>query len=205
VTNALVFPQVEDVPVLKTVTKTGKEILLRQTPLVWTQEWVEQKFYPAYRDVEWELPEHARTIDEPLFLGGSIVDSIDKAISGHLERSRREWAEEQKRISFLITDKDGEILGGRSVTDINLETGLGVLGWAVVRKQYRGEGIMPAATEVLIEWLREYGFRELEAHIHQDNLASQRHISKVGFVRDGRKPGSQRAQAHFIWRLKLAA
>jgi hypothetical protein len=63
---------------------------------------------------------------------------------------------------------------------------------------------MPAVTKVLVEWLREYGFRTLEAHIHEENISSQKQISKVGFVRGERKQGNERARAHFTWRLSLA-
>ncbi|MXQ55696.1 GNAT family N-acetyltransferase [Shimazuella alba] len=192
----LTFPKFEGLPQFEVETAIGT-VTVRPRPLEWDEEFAE-KFTLAYdqMDLSFYLAE-----SDPK-RGGK-----DVAVQRHLIIPRDDFYK-GKRFSFDFFNSEGELIGGRAVTDINLEEESCAFGWAVMCEQYRGKGIMPAVTAVLAEWVREYGFRTIEAHIHENNTSSQDHVSKIGFVNTGvRKKAPEgapehtraRAHAHFIW------
>lgn len=173
-TKPFSFPM--EVPVLEAVTSRGKRVFLRQTPLFWTNEWVRDVLYPAL--VAMDL-----STFHPVFQAKSIQDVTEY----YLEYPLRGW-QLQSMIAVFIYDEADQIIGVRWVFSVDHNEGKGVLGTATVKKELRGQGIMPAATKVFVDWLAALGLRKLEAHIATGNTASQHSISKVGFCKEGYLP-----------------
>jgi RimJ/RimL family protein N-acetyltransferase len=179
-----------EVPILDAVTSRGKRIFLRQSPLSWTEEWVSDVLYPALTSMD-------LSAFHPVFQANSIKDVTEF----YLEYPLRGW-QRQTMIATFIYDEADQIIGVRWIYSIDHNEGKGVLGTATVNRELRGQGIMPAATEVFINWLATLGLHRLEAHIATGNVASQRSISKVGFCKRGYLPFDHETE---VWCRSLAS
>lgn len=85
-----------------------------------------------------------------------------------------------------IVQADGEPVGWITLMVINWEHGLAEVGYALGHAHQR-RGIMPRALELLLDDLfTNTALHRLEARCAVDNLASQRVLDRLGFLREGR-------------------
>lgn len=59
------------------------------------------------------------------------------------------------------------------------------IGRAMVKVDYRHQGLMQILTEKLMEYAKECGVEKLVATVHPDNIPSQRTFFKLGFEKQG--------------------
>lgn len=92
--------------------------------------------------------------------------------------NNREW-------EFLISNKEGRILGACGIHRIDLMHQVGEIGYWV-RSSESGHGIATEATRQLCRWaFTETPLRRLELLAAVENLASRRVAVKVGAVQEG--------------------
>jgi [ribosomal protein S5]-alanine N-acetyltransferase len=86
-------------------------------------------------------------------------------------------------IFHVLIDEDGTVLGLFNLRD--LEDGSAVLGYRVAR-DVAGRGVATATVRELCQFAAEqYGLHTLRAATNLDNVASQKVLTKAGFVPDG--------------------
>jgi ribosomal-protein-alanine N-acetyltransferase len=93
-------------------------------------------------------------------------------------------------VFHVLVSEDGTVLGRFNLFD--LQDGAAVLGYRVAQ-QVAGHGIATATVQELCRLAPEqYGLRTLRAATTHDNVASQRVLTKAGFVPDGpAEPGGR--------------
>lgn len=88
-----------------------------------------------------------------------------------------------------IVHADGEPAGWITLVVINWEHGLAEVGYALGSAHQR-RGIMPRALDLLLDDLfTNTALHRIEARCAVDNLASQRVLDRLGFLREGRLRG----------------
>ena len=104
----------------------------------------------------------------------------------HFEESYDEWLAEQEAgtcILHVLISEDGAVIGVFNLRHV--EDGTAVLGYRVAQ-HVAGRGVATAAVQELCQVAAErYGLLTLRAATNSDNVASQRVLTKAGFVPDG--------------------
>jgi [ribosomal protein S5]-alanine N-acetyltransferase len=96
------------------------------------------------------------------------------------------FAGAQKPPQFFAIELDGELVGGAGIEPRNdTHRGVAIVGYWL-GKAYWSRGIATAALKALVERSFARGFRRLEAHVFEPNIASIRVLEKVGFICEGR-------------------
>jgi len=100
-----------------------------------------------------------------------------------VQRHVKLFEESEDKLLFGIFLKDKKFhIGDISFSDINTEHGYGVIGIAIGRKEYMGNGYGKEAVRLLVDYgFNELGLRIIEATIYSNNLASQALFKKCGF------------------------
>ncbi|GGM19098.1 N-acetyltransferase [Paraliobacillus quinghaiensis] len=81
---------------------------------------------------------------------------------------------------YLITDKDGVILGRMNLVDIEKSRGIGHIGYRVA-EEYTGKGVANKAINLLLEHTEKLGINRILAKTTTNNIASQKILEKNGF------------------------
>lgn len=98
------------------------------------------------------------------------------------------WAERGGRFDWII-EVDGRPAGWVTLVVHSWEHGLAEWGYAL-STAYQGRGIMRRALgEILPQLFRRTSLYRIEARCSTDNVASQRVLEQLGFVREGRLRG----------------
>jgi [ribosomal protein S5]-alanine N-acetyltransferase len=104
----------------------------------------------------------------------------------HFDESFSEWLAEQERGSCIfhaLVSDDGTVLGLFNLRDVH--DGTAVLGYRVAQ-HVAGRGVATATVQELCRVAAQgYGLRTLRAATNVDNVASQKVLTKAGFVPDG--------------------
>jgi ribosomal-protein-alanine N-acetyltransferase len=93
-------------------------------------------------------------------------------------------------VFHVLVDENGDVLGRFNLVEV--ENGKAVLGYRVAR-HIAGHGVATATVQELCQRAAEqYGLRTLRAATNFDNIASQKVLTKAGFVLDGpAEPGGR--------------
>jgi ribosomal-protein-alanine N-acetyltransferase len=114
-----------------------------------------------------------------------ISDRGDEFYDHFTERYNALLAEQEAGTSVfhVLVGEDGMVLGRFNLVD--LEDGTAVLGYRVAQ-QVAGRGVATATVQELCRLAAaQYGLRTLRAGTTYDNVASQKVLSKAGFVPGG--------------------
>lgn len=106
--------------------------------------------------------------------------------AGLLARRQREAEADISYVLNLFRREDGVSVGYCDITTQQREDfQWGRIGYTVLNP-YWGRGYGTECARALVSLgFRELGFHRLEAHVNLDNPASQRVLTKAGFVREG--------------------
>lgn len=119
------------------------------------------------------------------YFGESISDRGDDFFEHFAERHRALLAEQEAGVSVfhVLVDEVGTVVGRFNLYDLVDRTA--AVGYRVAQ-QVAGRGVATCALRELCRMAGErYGLRTLRAGTDNDNLASQRVLTKVGFVSTG--------------------
>ncbi len=126
------------------------------------------------------------------YFAASISDRGDEFFDQFTERYNALLAEQEAGICacHVLVAEDGSILGRFNLYD--LQDGVAVLGYRVAQ-QVAGRGVATAAVQELCRLAAaQYGLRTLRAATNHDNVASQKVLTKAGFVPTGpAEPGGR--------------
>ena len=114
-----------------------------------------------------------------------ISDRGDEFYAHFTERFNALLAEQEAGtcVFHVLVGEDGTVLGRFNLVD--LEDGTAVLGYRVA-EQVAGRGVATAAVQELCRLAAaQYGLRTLRAGTTYDNVASQKVLTKAGFVPTG--------------------
>ncbi|WP_274918691.1 GNAT family N-acetyltransferase [Streptomyces sp. WZ-12] len=134
------------------------------------------------------------------YFAASISDRGDDFFEEFAERLDALLVEQEADVCacHVLVAEDGSVVGRFNLMDIERERGTAVLGYRVAR-HVTGRGVATAAVGDLCRLARaRHGLRTLRAAAAHANVASQRVLSKAGFVPIGAadpahlggKPGS---------------
>jgi ribosomal-protein-alanine N-acetyltransferase len=116
------------------------------------------------------------------YFAASISDRGDEFFDQFADRYGALLAEQEAGSGafYALVDEDGSVLGRFNLYDI--ENGAAVLGYRVAQ-QVAGRGVATAAVRELCGLAAaRHGLRILRAATSRDNAASQRVLTKAGFV-----------------------
>jgi ribosomal-protein-alanine N-acetyltransferase len=116
------------------------------------------------------------------YFAASISDRGDEFFDQFADRYGALLAEQEAGSGafYALVDEDGSVLGRFNLYDI--ENGAAVLGYRVAQ-QVAGRGVATAAVRELCQLAAaRHGLRILRAATSRDNAASQRVLTKAGFV-----------------------
>jgi [ribosomal protein S5]-alanine N-acetyltransferase len=119
------------------------------------------------------------------YFARSITDRGDEYFDHFAERHRALLAEQESGASIfhVLVDEDGAVLGRFNL--VGLEDGTAELGYRVA-EHVAGRGVATATVRELCRLAAtQYGLHVLRAGTTDDNVASQKVLSKAGFVPDG--------------------
>lgn len=119
------------------------------------------------------------------YFAASISDRGDDFFEQFAGRHRALLAQQEAGASvfYVLVDGDGEVVGRFNL--YGLADGAPEVGFRVAQR-VAGRGVATAALRDLCRIAREqYGLRTLRAAASKENAASQRVLTKVGFVRTG--------------------
>jgi ribosomal-protein-alanine N-acetyltransferase len=126
------------------------------------------------------------------YFAAFISDRGDEFFDQFTERYNALLAEQEAGICayYVLVAEDGSILGRFNLYD--LQDGAAVLGYRVAQ-QVAGRGVATAAVQELCRLAAaQYGLRTLRAATNHDNVASQKVLTKAGFVPTGpAEPGGR--------------
>ncbi|HEY2309072.1 MAG TPA: GNAT family N-acetyltransferase [Streptosporangiaceae bacterium] len=111
-----------------------------------------------------------------------ISDRGDEFFDQFTERHNALLAEQEAGTCafYVLVGEDGSVLGRFNLYDI--EDGTAVLGYRVAQ-QVAGRGVATANVRELCRLAAaQYGLRTLRAAVTRDNVASQKVLTKAGFV-----------------------
>ena len=111
-----------------------------------------------------------------------ISDRGDEFFDQFTERHNALLAEQEAGSCafYVLVGEDGSVLGRFNLYDI--EDGTAVLGYRVAQ-QVAGRGVATAKVRELCRLAAaQYGLRTLRAAVTRDNVASQKVLTKAGFV-----------------------
>jgi ribosomal-protein-alanine N-acetyltransferase len=122
----------------------------------------------------------------------------------HFDASFNEWLAEQDAgtcIFHALISDDGTVLGLFNLR--NLEGGTAELGYRVAQ-HVAGRGVATATVEEVCRLAdSQYGLRTLRAATTFDNVASQRVLTKAGFVEEGPAEPSGRPGTWYVRHLAV--
>jgi RimJ/RimL family protein N-acetyltransferase len=119
------------------------------------------------------------------YFAASISDRGDEYYDQFTERHNALLAEQEAGICacHVLVAEDGSVLGRFNLYDC--ENGTAVLGYRVAQ-HVAGRGVATATIRELCRLAaEEYGLRTLKAATTRENVASQKVLTKAGFVRVG--------------------
>jgi ribosomal-protein-alanine N-acetyltransferase len=126
------------------------------------------------------------------YFAAFISDRGDEFFDQFTERYNALLAEQEAGICayYVLVAEDGSILGRFNLYD--LQDDAAVLGYRVAQ-QVAGRGVATAAVQELCRLAAaQYGLRTLRAATNHDNVASQKVLTKAGFVPTGpAEPGGR--------------
>ena len=85
---------------------------------------------------------------------------------------------------YIELKETGKVVGNISVVNFNKEKKSAELGW-VLSDDYWGNGIMPEAAKVVLDYLTELGFVRISARHNVENSKSGRVMQKIGMKFEG--------------------
>lgn len=107
------------------------------------------------------------------------------------------WASGDKR--FLVSERDGEVVGFTEVRRISNATGF--LSYICVDETARGEGV---ATSMIAAWLRDADIERIELDVFAHNLSARGLYARLGFVESGTSQWVRRQMPNARSGLKVA-
>ncbi|KAB8159566.1 GNAT family N-acetyltransferase [Streptomyces sp. 3MP-14] len=116
------------------------------------------------------------------YFAASVPDRGDAYFDRFTERHGALLAEQEAGVScfYVLVAEDGSVLGRFNLLD--LEDGTAVLGYRVAR-HVAGRGLATATVRELCRLaVASHGLRTLRAAAARDNVASQKVLTKAGFV-----------------------
>jgi ribosomal-protein-alanine N-acetyltransferase len=119
------------------------------------------------------------------YFAASVSDRGDEFYDQFTERYNALLAEQEAGICVfhVLVDEDGTVLGRFNLVD--LQDGTAELGYRVAQ-QVAGRGVATATVRELCRLAAsQYGLRTLRAATTCDNVASQKVLTKAGFVPAG--------------------
>jgi [ribosomal protein S5]-alanine N-acetyltransferase len=119
------------------------------------------------------------------YFAASISDRGDEYFDQFTDRHGALLAEQETGTGafYVLVDQDGSVLGRFNLYDIG--GGTAVLGYRVAQK-VAGRGVATAAVRELCELAAaHHGLRTLRAKTTPENVASQKVLTKAGFVPAG--------------------
>lgn len=119
------------------------------------------------------------------YFAASISDRGDEYFDQFAERHAALLADQETGTCafYLLVDRDGSVLGRFNLTDI--KDGSAELGYRVAQR-VSGRGVATAAVRELCRLaVSEYDLRTLRAKTTDQNVASQKVLTKTGFVPAG--------------------
>jgi ribosomal-protein-alanine N-acetyltransferase len=130
------------------------------------------------------------------YFAGFISDRGDEFFDQFTERYQALLAEQEAGICvfYVLVGDDGTVLGRFNLYD--LQDGTAVLGYRVAQ-HVAGRGVATATVRELCRLAAaQHGLRTLSAETTHDNVASQRVLTKAGFVpvgpaEPGGRPGTR--------------
>jgi len=126
------------------------------------------------------------------YFAAFISDRGDEFFDQFTERYNALLAEQEAGICayYVLVAEDGSVLGRFNLYD--LQDGVAVLGYRVAQ-QVAGRGVATATVQELCRLAAaQYGLRTLRAATTHDNVASQKVLTKAGFVPTGpAEPGGR--------------
>jgi len=126
------------------------------------------------------------------YFAAFISDRGDEFFDQFTERYNALLAEQKAGICayYVLVAEDGSVLGRFNLYD--LQDGVAVLGYRVAQ-QVAGRGVATATVQELCRLAAaQYGLRTLRAATTHDNVASQKVLTKAGFVPTGpAEPGGR--------------
>jgi ribosomal-protein-alanine N-acetyltransferase len=114
-----------------------------------------------------------------------IGDRGDDFYEQFAERHRALLADQEAGVGFfhVLVDEDGDVVGRFNLYD--LANGTAEVGYRVAQR-VAGRGVATSALQDLCRVASgQYGLRTLRAATSNENVASQRVLTKVGFVATG--------------------
>ena len=126
------------------------------------------------------------------YFASFVADRGDEFFDHFTERHNAMLAEQEAGtcVYHVLLGEDGAVLGRFNLFD--LEDGTAVLGYRVAQ-QVAGRGVATATVQELCRLAAaDYGMRTLKAATTYDNVASQKVLTKAGFVPAGpAEPGGR--------------
>ena len=122
------------------------------------------------------------------YFAASIPDRGDAYFDEFPHRLDALLAEQESGLSafYVLVEEDGSIVGRFNLYD--LQDGTAEVGYRVAQR-IAGRGVASATLRQLCRVaVRDHGLHTLKAATSQQNVASQRVLSKAGFVRVGTAP-----------------
>jgi ribosomal-protein-alanine N-acetyltransferase len=116
------------------------------------------------------------------YFTASISDRGDEFFDQFAERHSALLAEQEAGTCacYVLVDEDGAVLGRFNLYDV--KDGTAVLGYRVAQ-HVAGRGVATAAVRELCQMaVARHGLRTLNAATSHDNVASQKVLTKAGFV-----------------------
>ncbi|WP_025673277.1 GNAT family N-acetyltransferase [Salinivibrio socompensis] len=94
---------------------------------------------------------------------------------------------QNEHIPMLITNATQAIIGRVNISQIDAASGSGSLGYRIAENQ-TGKGVASRAVKYALEVAREHGLQSLNAMVSTTNDASQKVLSRNGFLVCGMAP-----------------
>jgi [ribosomal protein S5]-alanine N-acetyltransferase len=119
------------------------------------------------------------------YFAESISDRGDDFYEQFAERHRALLADQEAGVGLfhVLVDENVEVVGRFNLYDV--ANGTAVVGFRVAQR-VAGRGVATSALRDLCQVAsRQYGLRTLRAAASNENVASQRVLTKVGFVETG--------------------
>ncbi len=119
------------------------------------------------------------------YFAASISDRGDEFFEQFTERHSDLLAEQEAGVGafYLLVGEDGSVLGRFNL--YRIEDGTAELGYRVAQ-QVAGRGVATASVREMCRLAAEqYGLRTLRAAVTHENVASQKVLTKAGFVAVG--------------------
>ena len=85
---------------------------------------------------------------------------------------------------YIELKETHKVIGNVSVVNLNKDKKYAELGW-VLSDDYWGQGIMPEAAKVVLEYLKSLGFVRIEAKHKVENAKSGKVMQKIGMKYEG--------------------